>query len=61
MTTDHLQCKYCGFQYKTITASMMILHECNDQEWHYINQQDLKERPLKELTKDPKPLRYKLY
>lgn len=39
----------------------MILHECNDQEWHYINQQDLKERPLKELTKEVKPLRYKLY
>lgn len=58
---DKLQCKYCGFQYKTSSASMMILHECEDQEWHYINKKDNTERPLKILTKEVPVKRYKLY
>jgi len=52
-----LKCSYCEYVYENPPISTMQLHLCADQEYHFIDRIDLKEKPLKELTKEIKPTR----
>ena len=52
-----LQCKFCQYKYENQPISILQLHFCNDQEYHFIDRIDLEEEPLEELKKDPKPIK----
>jgi len=43
------KCTFCEYEYSGKVASTMILHKCSDEEWHYIDRIDLKEKPLPEI------------
>lgn len=61
---DDLKCEYCGFEYRSIISSQVILHLCADQELHFRNRIDLTETPLIDLEKDIpdyKPIERKYY
>lgn len=48
MVDQDLQCTYCGFQYQGRASSLLMLHKCSDEEFHYIDRIDLEEEPLEE-------------
>ncbi len=49
---ESTNCKYCGFEYRSIFSSQAILHLCSDQEEHFCHRLDLTEEPLKDLEED---------
>lgn len=51
-----LKCEYCGYKYHGRASSLLMLHECSDQEMHYIDRADLTEEPLPSIPDIKEPV-----
>ena len=54
-----IKCNQCEYEYKTIGASIVILHLCSDQEYHYVDRIDLIEEPYELIEEVEKKLKNK--